>query len=128
MRFEHPNGITLMLPRYLVADPTSTGFLVSTPQSRFLRIPEEVSVDLRADAREPKGEWPSTRDFDERVIYFRVDMEEGGSGGSTYILSAWETTQDGYIEVKQHTQAEGLSSPDFSLAWKVIEHMELTRE
>lgn len=125
MKKEHPNGITLMLSENWSADQTSNGFRVSTRESQFARIPEEVSVSLNSIDQKPEGEWLLTRNFNERLIHYRIDMKEGGSGGSIYILTAWEKIHNGYIRVEQYTQVEGHSSPDFSLAWKVFAGIEL---
>ena len=93
-----------------------------------MRFPEEVLVSMQSEDGKPQVEWPLKRYFKERAIYYRTEVEEGGSGGSPHILTAWERIPGGYITIVQHTQAEGLSSPDFSFAWKVIESIELPRE
>lgn len=127
MKIEHPNGVILVLSKDWSADKTPSGFRVSAQKSQFARYPEEVLVSIKEKDWKPQGVWPLIRYLKERAIYYREDIEEGGSGGSTHILTAWESIPNGYIMIEQHTQAEGMSSPNYSLAWKVIDSIGLSR-
>ena len=125
MKKQHPNGISLTLSQGWLADETSNGFRVSTHDSTQRRIPEEVAVSLLQGQPQPHGKWPNTRSIDQRLLHYRVDTAQGGSGGSTYIFTAWESTGSGHVIIQQHTQAEAPAKPNFELAWSVIENMQV---
>jgi len=51
-------------------------------------------------------------------------LSEGGSGGETYTLEAYEVVPNGQIEYSQAMQSE-YDEPDFALSWSIIQATKL---
>lgn len=118
----HPNGLSVRLPDSLTTSETDDGFLIVPPgdANAYSRYPLEINVTLHRGEEQPDGSWAEQRRIESRVVHYRVEENEGGSGGSEYGLYAWESVPGGYIKYQQWAQAE-MSRPDFKLAWQVIE-------
>lgn len=118
-RYAHQNGLSLCLPQSLIVESSATGFTIypNRTQEQY-RLPLEVSVSLEPGQMNSQANWLQSWPFFNNVHY-RIDEEEGGSGGVGYRLTAWQQMGDSHIVYRQFTQADG-TKPDFSLAWQVI--------
>lgn len=116
----HPNGLILRLPTALSTRQISDGFVVQLAASLQQRVPQQVSVTLHRGGNIPTGENLEKKSVAGGLVLFRVDREEGGSGGASHTLTAWRAYADGYVQIVQVTQAEWPSVPDHSLAWTVV--------
>ena len=123
------NGLRLSLPDTLLLDgkperPTVTesaaGFKVALGVETRRRVKVEASVVLRTAEVEPPGVWHGERNISGRRIHYRIEREEGGSGGAQIDLYAWERCENGYLEYSQGDIVEEPGNPDFSLVWTVI--------
>jgi hypothetical protein len=117
----HSNGLSLKLPAVLSAHQLSDGFVVQLAASLQDRAPKQVFVTLRQGASMPAGEWLERKSVAGRLFPFRLDREEGGSGGVSHKLTAWSPYADGYVLIIQVAQAEWPTVPDHSLAWMVMD-------
>lgn len=122
-RIVHPNGLSLALPASLSAEQRPEGFRIDAPAARNSRAPLEITVSVHPGAEKPDGAWPSTRSVGGRRFSYRVDQDEGGSGGDFFLLSAWTPFPGGYVLVRQEAQAEPPATPDFAQAWSVMESL-----
>lgn len=116
----HSNGLTLKLPATLSAHQLADGFVVQLAASLQERTPQQVFVTLQQSASMPAGERLERKIVSGRLVLFRFDHEEGGSGGASHKLTAWRPYADGYVLTVQVAQAEWPSAPDHSLAWMVM--------
>jgi hypothetical protein len=123
VRYVHQNGLSLCLPDSLTVEKRANGFSIYIKETKEqYRLPLEVNVSLQAGEIEPQAHWLQSWPLFSSLfnnVHYRVEEEEGGSGGVGYRLTAWQKQGDGYIVYQQVTQADG-TSPDFSLAWQVI--------
>lgn len=117
----HPNGLALKLPATLSARQLSDGFVVQLAASFQGRDPQQVFVTLQQGANMPADERLERKNVAGRLVLFRLDREEGGSGGVNHKLNAWSPYADGYVLIIQVAQAEWPTVPNHSLAWIVIE-------
>ena len=122
------NGLRLSLPESLPLDgvphrltvkQTSGGFQVTLGEASIRRVAIVAGVALREGATAP-GAWPGEREVSGRRIHYRIDREEGGSGGSQVDFHAWEACAHGHLEYAQGDVVEEPGEPDFSLVWRVI--------
>lgn len=116
----HPNGLALRLPASLVVHQLNDGFVVQPAASVQTRAPHQVFVSLRQGVSPLAGGELERKNVAGHLVFFRVDHEEGGSGGASHKLTAWRPYADGYVLITQVAQAEWPAAPDHSLAWVVI--------
>ena len=80
--------------------------------------PRQVTLD----AKLPSGAWPGVRRFGERTIHYRIDESVGGMSSPEDTLLAWETCRGCRVVYHESVTRDAPVDPDFSFAWKVIEH------
>jgi hypothetical protein len=117
----HSNGLTLKLPADLVVHNLGEGFAVQIAASLQERIPKQVLITKRQSESPPAGRWSEKKSATGRLFFFRLDREEGGSGGVRHTLTAWCPYADGYVWIVQAVQAEWPAPPDHALAWMVMD-------
>ena len=62
------------------------------------------------------------RRLDGRDFRYGIDHVDGGSGGDTQVLQAWEETQgESYLILQQTVQGEPPAQPDFADGWAILE-------
>ncbi|MEO0970172.1 MAG: Tsi3 family protein [Cyanobacteria bacterium J06639_18] len=121
-KVNHPNGLQLKFPQTLSIEKIADGFLIQPSNWQELRSPSEIIVNLNTSQELSKQKWDGSKKIDGKVIYFRVEEVDGGSGGNIYTLIASKPLLKGYIYLKQTVQAEDINQADFSLGWNIIEN------
>lgn len=119
-RLVHPNGLMLELPASLDAQQRLDGFLVTPPGARERRSPQQVSITRHLGAARPPGAWPEQKRVAGRAFSYRVEQNEGGSGGEAHVLTAWTPYPGGYVQVEQTVQSEWPATADHGFAWEVM--------
>lgn len=126
MKISHDNGLSMNLLDTWQTRKTPHGFHIAQKASLTFRVPREVEVKLDLADGKPHGQWPMRRDVNERLVHYRVESDVGGSGGESFTLIAWQKCGAGHIRIEQYTQSETDATADFSLAWEVIENLEVS--
>ncbi len=119
---QHPDGLTVGVPQGFAAQQTDNGFVIEPEGGSNSRVrrPVAVYVSLKKNAGAPQDLSFQTKSLAGREIRYRIDKSEGGSGGETYTLEAYEVVPNGQIEYSQATQSE-YEEPDFALSWSIIQ-------
>jgi hypothetical protein len=116
---KHPNGLSLAMPATgWTQQQTSTGFVLQ-PATSGGRDNPEIRISLNSGTS-PIGIFPETRTFPASTAQYRIDISDGGSGGTEHILEAWTACGTGHAVLEQVLQAEPPEKPDFSVAWAVL--------
>jgi hypothetical protein len=116
---KHPNGLSLAMPATgWTQQQTSTGFVLQ-PATAGGRDNPEIRISLNSGTS-PIGIFPETRTFPASMAQYRIDISDGGSGGTEHILEAWTACGTGHAVLEQVLQAEPPEKPDFSVAWAVL--------
>jgi hypothetical protein len=63
---------------------------------------------------------------DKRKIKYRINQNEGGSGGAEYNLTAHEQIGSSVVYYSQSEQSKD-ALPQFNLAWTIIENAALKK-
>lgn len=122
----HPNGLTVKMPEGYIAKQTDDGFVVE-PENNNLRVPIDIYVSIiRGEKEAEQNSNFRTTHLAGKTIRYSIEKGEGGSGGESYSLTAYETVAGGFIKYSQSTQSE-FSEPDFALAWQIIENAYLNQ-
>jgi len=116
----HPTGLTLEAPSTLSVEQTERGFIFSPSDNATVRSPTQIIVELRQGAL-PAGSWPERHRRQGRTARYRIDIEDGGSGGEQHVLRAWEESANGYFWLEQAIQVEAPGVADFGTAWRILE-------
>lgn len=117
---KHPNGLSLSMPETGWAQKqTDNGFALQPTAASGGRDNPAISISRNTDAA-PVGVFPDTRTFAQSEARYRIDISEGGSGGTEHILQAWTSCGTGHALLEQVLQAEPPEQPDFSVAWAVL--------
>lgn len=119
---QHPNGLAVGVPRGFTAQQTDNGFVIEPEGDSNSRVrhPVAVYISLTKNAGAPQDLSVQTKSLAGKEIRYRVDKSEGGSGGETYTLEAYEIVPNGQIEYSQAIQSE-YEEPDFALSWSIIQ-------
>lgn len=118
-KISHHNGLVIQLPDSLAAIQTPDGFRIQPAQTAELRSPIEMIVSLHQGSA-PAGDWPDKRTLAGKLVRFRLDKSEGGSGGEMFTLTAWEAYSGGYILFRYSEQSEAVGTPDLAPAWNLM--------
>lgn len=115
----HKNGLTVRLPEKFAAAEIGEGFRIEPADgsNKNVRYPVEATVTLEADP--PAGEFPREKTDGGRSVKYRVEKQDGGSGGEEYSLTAIETVAGGYIVYRQREQSKTVE-PNFDLTRTII--------
>ncbi len=110
----------------VTAQQTDNGFVIEPEGGSNSRVrrPVAVYVSLTKNAGAPQDLSFQTKSLAGREIRYRIDKSEGGSGGETYTLEAYEIVPTGQIEYSQAMQSE-YEEPDFVLSWSIIQATKL---
>ena len=126
--YHHPTGFALMAAPALRVDCREDGMRVTDPAqpertsgAAFVRIVSDAPPGPWLDVYVPDGGEP---------IPFRVERLNGGSGGTEYVVSAWQslpaTDRRRSLLVEQHRQFE-FQAPGrqaWSLVWTVLSNIQ----
>lgn len=117
----HPNGLTVGVPEGFAAKQTDSGFTIEPEGNKNLQLrhPVIISVSLVKGKSVPQEPSLQTKGLAGKEVRYHVDKSEGGSGGETYSLTAYESVSGGYIEYSQAMQSED-GEPDFAACWSVV--------
>lgn len=118
----HPNGLTVKVPEGFAAKQTDDGLVIEPEgdKNSQVRRPVAVYVSVIKGKGVPEGATLRTKALRGKEVRYLIDKSEGGSGGETYSLEAYEARPDGYIEYTQTTQSE-YGEPDFATCWSIVE-------
>jgi hypothetical protein len=118
----HRNGLIIKVPEGFASKETDEGFVVEPEgdKNRQLRRPVAVYISLVKGKSVPTGTSLQTKTLAGKQVRYQTEKSEGGSGGETYSLEAFELVPGGYIEYSQAIQAER-GEPDFAMCWSIIE-------
>lgn len=118
----HSNGLLIGVPEGFAAKQTETGFIVEPEGNKNLQLrrPVIIYVSLVKDQNIPRDSLLRTKSLTGKKVRYHVDKSEGGSGGETYSLEAYESLPAGHIEYSQAIQSED-GEPDFATCWSVVE-------
>lgn len=121
--YVHKNGLMVKLPEKYSAEESGEGFVVQPADgsNKNLRYPIEANVAFHKNGKMPKGEWTQQKNIGNRTIKYRIEKQEGGSGGAEYSFSAYESAGNGYIYYEQREQNEDVQ-PQFNICWTIIEN------
>ena len=124
--YVHKNGLTIELPEKFSVEETSEGFIIEPAggANRNVRYPIEAQVILKKDEIPPSREYAEQKTIGNRTIKYRINQNEGGSGGAEYNLTANEQIGDSVIYYSQSEQSEDVA-PHFKLCWTIIENTSL---
>ncbi len=112
----HANGLAVRRPDGFRTIEEAGGFafeeegMMRSP--RFLRVSrvEQAPSQTPQDSRELEGGASAS---------YTVERRSGGSGGDEFALTAWRSTDGGWIVVSEVAQSER-GEPDFAAAWALI--------
>ena len=119
---QHPNGLEVGIPKGFTESQTDDGFIIEPENNgnSKLRHPIIVYVTLKKNADTSQNSFFQTKTLAGKEIHCHIEKSEGGSGGETYTLEAFENVPNGQIEYSQAIQSE-YSEPDFALTWSIIQ-------
>ncbi len=123
---QHPNGLIVGVPQGFTAQQTDNGYIIEPEGSSNSRVrrPIAVYISLTKTASALQDSSLQTKSVAGKEIRYHVDKSEGGSGGETYTLEAYEIVPNGQIEYSQATQSK-YEEPDFALSWSIIQATKL---
>ncbi len=123
---QHPNGLEVGIPKGFTERQTDDGFIIEPENNgnSKLRHPIIVYVTLKKNADTSQNSSFQTKTLAGKEIHYHIEKSEGGSGGETYTLGAFENVPNGQIEYSQAMQSE-YSEPDFALVWSIIQTTKL---
>ncbi|MBS7813090.1 Tsi3 family protein [Roseococcus pinisoli] len=110
--------LTALVPQGWLGVPTPQGLLFRR-EGPARRTVESLSLTYGANA-EPAGAFPARRSLGERMVRYRLDREEGGSGGDEFDLAAWLPCGTGHLLLRFSTQAESPADPALEVAWALL--------
>jgi hypothetical protein len=120
----HPSGLALRVPEgSFDVKQTAAGFRLLPVGSAQRRTATEVTVDLRT-GQAPEGSFPQTRKLRGRIFRYRVDVEEGGSGGDEHVLRAFSEAGAQHVWIEEGQTIEPPAKADFAAAWQIADGLE----
>ena len=126
--FVHQNGLVVKLPKTLAATGTDDGFLIEPAGDLNKHLHNQLIIWI--EKRENKG--PTAlinvrqKTVGKRIINYRIEQNEDGSGGAEYRLTAWEKVEGIFVVYKQTQQSED-GEPNFTTCWQIIEKTEINK-
>lgn len=118
------SGLVLEIPDGYFVEERSGSLVISPPVPKDLRIPPEVHVTAHSGAMPQAGGEIRSRRVGNQLVRYLVESDPAAaaaSDGSGYRFTAWLTWNGIAVEVKQEERNPRAETPDFELAWKVIE-------
>lgn len=124
----HPNGLSVKLDEKYSARQTDQGFIIEPADgsNQNVRVPVEINVSLVQNIPDQNDNALKTKEFGSRKINYKIEKNEGGSGGELYEFKGFEKVSGGIIEYSQTEQSK-YSEPDFQTLWKTIENTSLKK-
>ena len=121
----HPNGFALTVNKRFSVIQTQAGYELELKEARTPRYSVEIEVRLE-DSPEPRGLVSKLID---RVVNYRIENTDGGSGGPGYMLTAWQWCSDKQrvlvTQYKQDGMGLGLTRDDFE-AFQILDGVKCT--
>jgi len=116
--------LSVPVPEGLGAGPVPRGLLLSLREAR--RSPYDVTVTIEP-AASPPAALPRARRDGGALVRYRLDQEEGGSGGAEVTLTAERPCDGVPLRLVLRTQAEIPSKAMLHPAWAVLRGAECRR-
>lgn len=125
-QYVHQNGLMIKLPEQYAATINDDGFTVEPADgsNKNRRYPIQAKISHRGLGETPVDDGSKQKTIGNRTIKYRIEKQEGGSGGEEYNFSADETLNGELISYNQSEQSEG-SPPRFDLIWLIIANTSL---
>ena len=114
--FAHRNGLTFhFIGSYADLQETDNGYIIQI-SPRDSRQANQIAVEYR---HEKPANLEKAKKMQGQKIYYREQVDEGGSGGSEATLQLWKTTDQGKgVYVEHYRQAE--QGADFNDTWVLM--------
>ena len=112
----HPKGLVVLIPPDYREKQIGNGFHI-TPKGNDFRVP--IIIDVELMPKKAIDASLQTRNIAGKTIHYSIQEGEGGSGGATYDLTAYEFVDESCIVYTSSDQQEW-GEPDFDLLWKIV--------